>query len=193
MNTTVMIRLATPKDAAEILKIYAPYVEDTAISFEYEVPSVDEFRDRIERTLERYPYIVAEQDDRIIGYAYVSIFHERKAYDWAVETSIYVDKNCKRNGCGMQLYQALEKILKKQHISNLYACIAYTEQEDERLTNDSMHFHEHLGYELVGTFKQCGYKFNKWYDMIWMEKIIGEHPEMPEAFIPFSALHHSKI
>lgn len=193
MNNECTIRIATPEDAAEILKIYAPYVEDTAISFEYEVPSVDEFRDRIERTLERYPYIVAEQDDRIIGYAYVSIFHERKAYDWAVETSIYVDKNCKRSGCGMQLYQALEKILKKQHISNLYACIAYTEQEDEHLTNDSMHFHEHLGYELVGTFKQCGYKFNKWYDMIWMEKIIGEHPEMPEAFIPFSALHHSKI
>ena len=193
MNNECTIRIATPEDAAEILKIYAPYVEDTAISFEYEVPSVDEFRDRIERTLERYPYIVAEQDDRIIGYAYVSIFHERKAYDWAVETSIYVDKNCKRNGCGMQLYQALEKILKKQHISNLYACIAYTEQEDEHLTNDSMHFHEHLGYELVGTFKQCGYKFNKWYDMIWMEKMIGEHPEMPEAFIPFSVLNYAEI
>ena len=193
MNNECTIRIATPEDAAEILKIYAPYVEDTAISFEYEVPSVDEFRDRIERTLERYPYIVAEQDDRIIGYAYVSTFHERKAYDWAVETSIYVDKNCKRNGCGMQLYQALEKILKKQHISNLYACIAYTKQEDEHLTNDSMHFHEHLGYELVGTFKQCGYKFNKWYDMIWMEKMIGEHPEMPEAFIPFSVLNYAEI
>lgn len=193
MNTTVMIRLATPKDAAEMLKIYAHYVVNTAISFEYEVPSEEEFRERIESTLKRYPYIVAEQEGHIIGYAYVSIFHERKAYDWAVETSIYVDKNCKRSGCGMQLYQALEKILKKQHINNLYACIAYTEQEDEYLTNDSMHFHEHLGYELVGTFKQCGYKFNKWYDMIWMEKMIGEHPEMPEAFIPFSALHHSKI
>lgn len=193
MNNECTIRIATPEDDAEILKIYAPYVEETAISFEYEVPSVDEFRGRIEHTLERYPYIVAEQDDHIIGYAYVSIFHERKAYDWAVETSIYVDKNCKRNGCGKRLYQALEKILKKQHISNLYACIAYTEQEDEHLTNDSMHFHEHLGYELVGTFKQCGYKFNKWYDMIWMEKMIGEHPEVPEAFIPFSALNHAEI
>lgn len=176
-----------------MLKIYAHYVVNTAISFEYEVPSEEEFRERIESTLKRYPYIVAEQEGHIIGYAYVSIFHERKAYDWAVETSIYVDKDYKRSGCGKLLYQALEKVLKKQHISNLYACIAYTEQEDEHLTNDSMHFHEHLGYELVGTFKQCGYKFNKWYDMIWMEKIIGEHPEMPEAFIPFSALHHSKI
>lgn len=116
---------------------------------------------------------MAEQEGHIIGYAYVSIFHERKAYDWAVETSIYVDKDYKRSGCGKLLYQALEKILKKQHISNLYACIAYTEHEDEHLTNDSMHFHEHLGYELVGTFKKCGYKFNRWYDMIWMEKMIG--------------------
>ena len=143
--------------------------------------------------LKRYPYIVAEQEGHIIGYAYVSIFHERKAYDWAVETSIYVDKDYKRSGCGKLLYQALEKILKKQHISNLYACIAYTEQEDEHLTNDSMHFHEHLGYELVGTFKQCGYKFNKWYDMIWMEKMIGEHPENPEAFIPFSEMDVREI
>ena len=193
MNTTVMIRLATPKDAAEMLKIYAHYVVNTGISFEYEVPSEEEFRERIESTLKRYPYIVAEQEGRIIGYAYVSIFHERKAYDWTVETSIYVDKDYKRSGCGKLLYQALEKILKKQHISNLYACIAYTEQEDEHLTNDSMHFHEHLGYELVGTFKQCGYKFNKWYDMIWMEKMIGEHPEMPEAFIPFSVLNYAEI
>ena len=71
--------------------------------------------------------------------------------------------------------------------------LTHTEQEDEHLTNDSMHFHEHLGYELVGTFKQCGYKFNKWYDMIWMEKMIGEHPEMPEAFIPFSVLNYAEI
>ena len=121
MNSTVAIRLAVPKDAVNILKIYAPYVENTAISFEYEVPSEAEFRGRIESTLKRYPYIVAEQEGRIIGYAYVSIFHERKAYDWAVETSIYVDKDCKRSGCGKLLYQVLEKILKKQHISNLYA------------------------------------------------------------------------
>ena len=107
MNRTVMIRLATPEDAVEILKIYAPYVENTAISFEYEVPSEEEFRERIESTLKRYPYIVAEQEGRIIGYAYVSIFHERKAYDWAVETSIYVDKDYKRSGCGKLLYQEI--------------------------------------------------------------------------------------
>ena len=188
MNSTVTIRFAAQKDAAEILKIYAPYVENTAISFEYEVPSEEEFRGRIESTLKRYPYIVAEQEGRIIGYAYVSIFHERKAYDWAVETSIYVDQDCKRSGCGKLLYQALEKILKRQHISNLYACIAYNDIDDEYLTKNSVQFHKHLGYHLIGTFKKCGYKFNRYYDMVWMEKEIAPHKVDATPFIPFSKL-----
>lgn len=109
MNSTVTIRLAVPKDAVNILKIYAPYVENTAISFEYEVPSEAEFRGRIESTLKRYPYIVAEQEGRIIGYAYVSIFHERKAYDWAVETSIYVDKTANAAAAASFYIRSLRK------------------------------------------------------------------------------------
>ena len=105
-----------------------------------------------------------------------------------METSIYVDKDYKRSGCGKLLYQALEKILKKQHISNLYACIAYTEHEDEHLTNDSMHFHEHLGYELVD-----GFLLLIKHRVIWMEKMIGEHPEAPEAFIPFAEMDVREI
>lgn len=186
MSDEVKIRTADIGDAEELLKIYAPYVENTAISFEYEVPSVDEFRDRIRKTLERYPYIVAEKNGEILGYAYVSVFHARKAYDWSVETSIYIRLDQKGRGLGKKLYLAIEDILKKQHVSNLYACIAYTEQEDEHLTNDSMRFHEHLGYRLAGTFRKCGYKFGKWYDMIWMEKMIGKHPNEPEEFIAFS-------
>lgn len=188
MSDEVKIRTADMGDAEELLKIYAPYVENTAISFEYEVPSVDEFRDRIRKTLERYPYIVAENNGEILGYAYVSVFHARKAYDWSVETSIYIRQDQKGRGLGKKLYLAIEDILKKQHVSNLYACIAYTEQEDEHLTNDSMRFHEHLGYRLAGTFRKCGYKFEKWYDMIWMEKMIGEHPDEPEEFICFPEL-----
>lgn len=186
MNSELNIRTARPEDAEELLKIYAPYVEDTAISFEYEVPSTEEFRGRIMRTLERYPYIVVEKEGKILGYAYASVFHARKAYDWAVETSIYVQKDCRGYGCGRELYLHLEELLRKQHVSNLYACIAYIETEDEHLTNDSMHFHEHLGYKLAGIFRKCGYKFGKWYDMIWMEKMIGEHPDAPEEFVPFS-------
>ena len=189
MNSTVTIRLATPEDAAEILKIYAPYVVNTAISFEYEVPSEEEFRGRVESTLKRYPYIVAEQEGHIIGYAYVSIFHERKAYDWAVETSIYVDERKIHKGVGGKLHDALEQALKTQGILNMNACIAWPDgEEDETLTKNSGEFHAHLGYRMVGEFQKCGYKFHRWYNMIWMEKIIGEHTDEQPSPIPFFQL-----
>jgi phosphinothricin acetyltransferase len=169
------IRPANPEDAAALLAIYAPYVEGTAISFEYEVPSVEEFRQRITNLSKDYPYLVAEKGGRIVGYAYAHIFHGRAAYQWSVETSIYVDKNEKRKGIGKQLHDALEQALKAQGILNMNAAIAYIEQEDEYLTHDSIRFHERLGYKKVAHFHQCGRKFGRWYDVIWMEKIIGEH------------------
>lgn len=169
------IRPATPNDAATLLDIYAPYVTDTAITFEYEVPTLEEFRQRIEHISRKYPYLVAEEDGDIVGYAYANTFKERDAYQWAVETSIYVDKHKKRKGIGRKLHDALEATLKQRGILNLNACISYTEQEDGFLTNDSVHFHERMGYQKVAHFHQCGKKFGKWYDMIWMEKIIGEH------------------
>lgn len=186
------LRIAKPEDAEEILKVYAPYVEKTAITFEYEVPSVEEFRGRIENTLQHYPYLVAEDESGILGYAYAGRFQTRAAYDWAVETSIYIRMDQKRRGLGRILYDALEEGLKEQGILNVNACIACTDQEDEHLTNDSIYFHEHLGYRLVGKFYQCGYKFHRWYDMVWMEQMIGEHKEnqepirlFPEIYINF--------
>lgn len=152
------LRIAKPEDAEEILKVYAPYVEKTAITFEYEVPSVEEFRGRIENTLQHYPYLVAEDETGILGYAYAGRFQTRAAYDWAVETSIYIRMDQKRRGLGRILYDALEEGLKEQGILNVNACIACTDQEDEHLTNDSIYFHKHLGYRLVGKFYQCGYK-----------------------------------
>jgi len=181
-ETGIRIRIAKPEDAGALLGIYGPYVEQTAITFEYEVPSTEEFENRIRRVLKKYPYLVAERDGEILGYAYVSPFHERKAYDWAVETSIYVDRDRKRMGIGRKLYEALEQILAAQGILNLNACIAYPAREDEHLTKDSVNFHQYLGYRLVGEFHQCGYKFNRWYNMVWMEKSIGEHLEhQPEV------------
>lgn len=171
----IRIRVAEESDAGELLAIYAPYVEQTAITFEYEVPSLEEFRQRIRNTLKKYPYIVAETDGELTGYAYASPFHERAAYNWAVEMSIYVDKNRKGQGIGRKLYEMMEILLRKQNILNLNACIACTEVEDEYLTNASVHYHAHLGYRMVGEFKQCGYKFHRWYNMVWMEKHIGEH------------------
>lgn len=174
----IKIRAAAVQDAEKILKIYAPYIEKTAITFEYEVPSVEEFAERIRKTLQRYPYLVAEADGEIVGYAYAGAFHERAAYDWAVETAIYVDMDKKKMGIGGRLYDALELVLKEQGILNLNACIAYPAEEDAYLTKGSVAFHEKRGYRMVGRFYQCGYKFNRWYDMVWMEKHIGEHKEI---------------
>ena len=178
MNT-LTIRAAALEDAAALLAIYAPYVEKTAITFEYAVPSPGEFAGRIARTLERYPYLAAESEGEILGYAYAAPFKERAAYDWAVETTVYVREDVKRQGVGRELYGALERCLAAQGILNLNACIACPEREDEYLTRDSAEFHRRLGYRTAGEFRQCGCKFGRWYGMVWMEKHIGPHPADP--------------
>ncbi|WP_243124592.1 GNAT family N-acetyltransferase [Clostridium sp. AWRP] len=193
MMINVTMRMATKADAKEILNIYKPYVKNTAISFEYEVPSVEEFTERINNILKKYPYIVAIDNDQIIGYAYASSFKERVAYDWAVETTIYLSQNCRGKGVGKKLYLALEEILKRQNIINLNVCIAYTATDNAYLTNSSTYFHKHLGYRKVGCFSKCGYKFKNWYDMIWMEKIIGEHSANPKPVIPISELNELQL
>ena len=171
----MVIRAATREDAGSLLKIYSYYVENTAISFEYVAPSLDEFSKRISSTLEKYPYIVLEDDGLIRGYAYAGAFHSRAAYAHCCEVTIYLNRDSKGNGYGKALYEALEKALKKMGIINLYACIADPEVEDEYLTKNSECFHQHMGYTKVGEFHKCGYKFGRWYNMIWMEKMIGEH------------------
>ena len=171
------IRVATTQDAEALLAIYAPYVEHTAVTFEYTVPTAEEFAGRIRHVLARYPYLIAEADGEILGYAYASAFHSRAAYDWAVEVSLYVNRDRRRTVIGGAPYEALERVLSVQNILNLNACIAYPEKENEYLTRDSVAFHQHFGYEMVGEFHQCGYKFNRWYNMVWMEKHIGAHVE----------------
>ena len=171
----IEVRTATINDAPRLLEIYGYYVRETAISFEYGVPSIEEFRERIERTLLRYPYLVLEKDGRVLGYAYAGPFKTRAAYDWSCELSIYLERDCHGKGYGRKLYEALEKELKNRGIQNLYACIAYPDEEDKYLTANSVEFHEHMGYRRVGLFRQCAYKFGRWYSMIWMEKIVEEH------------------
>ncbi|MBR3282023.1 MAG: GNAT family N-acetyltransferase [Ruminococcus sp.] len=171
----VLIRQAVPEDAASLLKIYAYYIKNTAVTFEYDVPSEEEFRNRIKETLTRYPFIVAETDGVPVGYAYAGPFKERRAYDWAAELAVYADKNYQNCGIGSMLYNELEKILSRMGITNLYACIAVPEEEDEYLTRNSIGFHRRMGYENVGQFHKCGYKFGRWYDMVWAEKMIGNH------------------
>lgn len=169
----MLIRSAATDDAWRLLEIYSYYVEDTAISFEYEPPSLEEFRGRISQTLEKYPYLVAEENGVIKGYAYAGVFKGRAAYDHCCEVTIYLDRDSKGNGYGRALYEALEEALKKQGIMNLYACIGDPIVEDEYLTKNSEKFHQHMGYTKVGEFHKCGYKFGRWYNMIWMEKILN--------------------
>ena len=180
MDNKIIIRTASAADAPALLKIYRPYVENTAITFEYDVPSTEEFASRIQHTLRKYPYLVAEEKVTLLGYAYAGPFHERPAYDWAVETSIYVDQSLKHRGIGRRLHDALETALREQGILNMNACIAYPPKEDEHLDKNSVEFHTHMGYRLVGEFHKCGYKFNHWYNMVWMEKLIGEHLTVQE-------------
>lgn len=184
----IKIRSASIEDAKELLSIYAPYVEKTAITYEYEVPSVEEFIDRIRNIQKKYPYLVAEKDGEILGYVYASAFHARAAYDWAVETSIYLKENQRGQGLGRKLYDALEEVLKAQNILNAYACIAFPEKDDEYLTMNSVNFHKHLGYKETAVFKECAIKFNRWYHMMWMEKRIGEHSSHPTPVIAYRKL-----
>lgn len=174
--TSTIVRDVTVKDAPALLEIYSWYVKNTAITYEYDIPSLEEFESRISKTLEKFPYICAEADGKILGYAYAGSFHPRAAYQWCAELSIYVDRNKHKAGLGRLLYDELESRLKEKGFLNLYACIAVpTCSDDEYLNHNSQNFHQHMGFATVGTFKDCAKKFGRWYSMVWMEKIIGEH------------------
>lgn len=168
----ITFRMADVSDAEELLSIYRPYVTDTAITFEYEVPSVEEFKNRIKETLEGYPYIVCEYKDKIVGYAYAHRYGERAAFQWDVELSIYLDMNYKSLGIGKILYNKVIEILKLQNVQNIYACI--TSANDK-----SIKFHEKMGFEFIGIFKDTGYKFDKWYDITWFGMRVKDKNEKP--------------
>lgn len=184
----IKIRIAEVFDAEELLKIYKPYVENTAISFEYTVPDIEDFKGRIENTLKKYPYLVAVCDNEIVGYAYAGAFKSRAAYDYSVETSIYIKEGHKKQGIGKLLYSALFDALKLMNITNVNACIAMPQKENAYLDSSSMYFHEKMGFQLVGTFHSCAYKFDSWFDMIWMEMNILPHVVPPTEVICFDSI-----
>jgi len=181
MDGRLAIRTALESDAAEILAIYEPYVLNTVITFETEVPALTEFAGRISNTLRKYPYLVALEEGRIAGYAYASPFKARAAYDWAVETSIYIREDARGRGIGGVLYRALEEALRRMGVLNLNACITWPNPE-------SVGFHERHGYRTVGRFSQCGFKRGAWHDVVWMEKFLGGHAVPPQPVVPFPEL-----
>ena len=173
-NLGITIRHAVPNDAEALLAIYAPYVRNTAITFELDTPNISEFQMRISHIQKKYPYLIAERNSEIFGYAYLGEFKERAAYAHSAEVSIYVRMDSHGCGIGRQLYSALENAAKRQGILNLNACIAYSEIEDEFLSRGSVCFHERMGYTQCAHFHRCARKFGRWYDMIWMEKLLTE-------------------
>ena len=180
------ITVATSADAADIAAIYAPYVRDTAITFEYDAPSAQEMSARIERIGATHPWLIAhDAAGTALGYAYASPYYGRAAYAWCVETSIYVDRSARGRGVGRALYQELERVLAAQGILNLYACIATTSTPDAHLDNGSVTFHTRLGYREIGRFTKCGYKVGRWYDTVWMERDLGEHTLGQSSVLPF--------
>lgn len=157
------IRQATVQDLPRILEIYGPYVENTAISFEYTVPTLAEFTRRFQEITARFPWLVWEEDGIILGYAYGSLPFERAAYQWSAEASIYLHSDACGKGIGRKLYAALEELLQKQGYRKVYAIITTANEA-------SVAFHRAVGYRHTATFPDCGYKFGNWYGTIWMEK-----------------------
>lgn len=167
----INIRSAQIEDATDLVAIYAPYVEGTAITFETEVPTVADFAGRIEKTLEKFPYLVAVEEGKIVGYAYASTYYARAAYDWTVELSVYVAQEARGKGIGNLLYDALEEDLTARGFKNFLACIALPNPA-------SLALHEKRGYEQVAHFKKVGYKFDTWHDIVWLQKsLVGEMDE----------------
>ncbi|HEM6303389.1 TPA: N-acetyltransferase [Streptococcus suis] len=167
----INIRSAQIEDAADLVAIYAPYVETTAITFETEVPMVADFVSRIEKTLVKFPYLVAVEDGKIIGYAYASTYYARAAYDWTVELSVYVSSEARGKGIGSLLYAALEEELTARGFKNFLACIALPNPA-------SLALHKKRGYEQVAHFKNVGYKFDTWHDIVWLQKsLVGKQNE----------------
>ena len=163
----MVIRLAKPSDARSLLDIYAPYVENIAITFEYEVPTIEDFAIRIEKTLEKCPYLVAEEDGVVLGYAYASTYYARAAYDQAVELSVYVSQDARGKGVGSKLYDALEDLLDQMGYVHFLACISLPNEA-------SLAFHRKRGYQQVAHFPKIGYKFERWHDIVWLQKSLDK-------------------
>ena len=175
------IRPATVADLPRILEIYAPYIENTAISFEYTVPTLEEFAQRFTQITARFPWLVWEEDGAVLGDAYGSLPFERAAYQWSAEASIYLCPEAHGRGIGRKLYAALEDILRRQGYRKVYAIITTANEA-------SVAFHKAVGYRHTATFPDCGYKFGAWYGTVWLEKDLNTWETPPHTPISISDL-----
>lgn len=180
------IRPVTANDSDEILSIYSPYITDTVLTFEYEVPSKEAFRRRVEDVLENYPYLAAVEDGRIIGYAYAHRARERKAYDWYAELSVYTRQGWGKKGVGTALYSALREILKAQNIQIITAVISAPNPPSEAL-------HKKVGFVQSGLHPKTGFKHGQWRDTLCMDLPLTERDAPPAPFIPYPDLDRDMV
>jgi len=168
MPSTFTLRPATPADAPALLAIYTPIVRDTAISFEYEPPGIEEFAGRIATISQSYPWLVAESESgEILGYAYASRYRTRAAYDRSVESTVYVAEKARGRGVGRALYARLFALLAEQGIRMVYAIIT--------LPNEgSVGLHDTFGFKTIGVHRNAGFKFGAWHEVVWMDKDLWE-------------------
>lgn len=178
------IRFATPTDAAALVAIYAPYILNTTISFEYEVPSVDEFAGRIQTIQQQFPYLVAESQGQIVGYAYAARHRDRTAYQWSTDTSVYVHPDEHRRGIARDLYTRLFNLLRQQGYYNAYAGITLPNLPSEQ-------FHQTMGFVSVGVYPSVGYKMGAWHDVAWFRLSLQPHWPNPAPPVPINQLPQS--
>ncbi len=171
-----MLRFAAPGDAEALLRIYARYI-DTSITFEYDLPSVSEFRQRIETISAEYPYLVWEEHGVLLGYAYAHRYRERAAYQWGAELSVYVDDSAHGRGLGTKLYAALMALLRLQGVRTVYGVVTQPNEKSGRL-------HTAMGFTPAGTVHAAGFKNGAWHDVTTFEKAIGDY-DAPPPLIPF--------
>ena len=183
-----LVRIAVPEDAEAMRRIYAWYVENTAVTFEYEVPSPEEFHRRVTETLKKYPWVCLEHEGRVCGYAYAGPFRTRAAYAWSAETSIYLDRDLRGRGWGRLLYAYLEECCRAMGLQTVYACITSPRGEDPFVTEGSLRFHRRAGWEDAGLLPFSGCKFGRWYDTAYLVKHLGAHPASPPPVTPFPEL-----
>lgn len=175
------IRTATVRDIPRILEIYSYYVENTAISFEYTVPTLAEFTQRFLGITANFPWLVWEEDGAVLGYAYGSRPFERAAYQWCAEASIYLCPDACGRGIGKKLYAALEQLLQRQGYRKVYAIVTTANEP-------SVAFHKAAGYRHTATMPDCGYKFGKWYGTVWLEKELNAWEIPPGEPLPIGQI-----
>ncbi|MHB1278435.1 MAG: GNAT family N-acetyltransferase [Bacteroidia bacterium] len=186
MEPRFHISFIEESDYAACLDIYAPYIRDTVITFEYEVPTMEEFSERIRSITQKYPWLVCRYEGKVVGYAYASSYRDRIAYQWSVESAIYIHPDFHRKGIARRLYETLLAILRLQGFLTVYAIVGYPNEQ-------SVGFHESMGFEAFALFKKSGYKHGQWRDTLWLQYRLSEYPMDPKNPVEIGTIQGTNL